>query len=93
LDLLCIILGKGRFPFALEGINKTERMKERFDVPKDFSISGFLKLAFGLFYEKPITVEVLFKKELSGYIQRRSWHPNNKIKKIPNYRCPAQNLP
>jgi hypothetical protein len=35
--------------FALEGIKKAERIKERFEIPDDLSISDFLNIPFGLF--------------------------------------------
>jgi hypothetical protein len=35
--------------FALEGIKKAERMKERFEIPADFSLSEFVNVRFGLF--------------------------------------------
>ena len=84
--LLCFVPGKGMRHFALEGIKKAERMKERFEIPEDFSISEFLKVPFGLFHGKPITVKVIFDKELSDYIQRRTWHPSQKIKELKDGR-------
>jgi len=84
--LLCLIPGKGIRHFALEGIKKAERMKERFEIPEDFSISEFLKVPFGMFHEKPITVKVVFDKELSDYIQRRTWHPSQKIRELKDGR-------
>jgi predicted DNA-binding transcriptional regulator YafY len=84
--LLCFVPGKGMRYFALEGIKKAEAMKERFEIPEGFSLSEFLKVPFGMFYEKPITVKVLFDKELSEYIQRRTWHPSQKIKELKDGR-------
>ena len=80
--LLCFVPGKGMRHFALEGIKKAERMKERFEIPEDFSISEFLKSRSGIFHGKPISVKVVFDKELSDYIQRRTWHPSQKIKEL-----------
>jgi hypothetical protein len=61
-------------------------MKERFEIPEDFSISEFLKVPFGLFRGKPITVKVVFDKELSDYIQRRTWRPSQTIKTLKDGR-------
>jgi predicted DNA-binding transcriptional regulator YafY len=72
--------------FALEGIEKAERMKERFEIPEDFSISEFLNVQFGFFHGKPITVKVMLEKELSDYIQRRTWHPSQKVKELKDGR-------
>jgi proteasome accessory factor B len=80
--ILCFAPGRGMRHFAIEGIKKVERMKERFEIPKDFSTSEFLKVPFGLFHGKPIPVKVVFDKELSDYIQRQTWYPSQKIKKL-----------
>jgi proteasome accessory factor B len=84
--LLCFVPGKGIRHFALEGIKKAERMKERFAIPEGFSISEFLNVPFGLFHGKSITMKVVFDKELSDYIQRRTWHPSQKIKELKDGR-------
>jgi proteasome accessory factor B len=84
--LLCLVPGKGMRHFALEGVKKAERMKERFEIPEDFSISEFLKVPFGMFHEKPISVKVIFDKDLSDYIQSRTWHPSQKIKELQDGR-------
>jgi predicted DNA-binding transcriptional regulator YafY len=84
--ILCFVPGKGMRHFALEGIKKAERVNERFEIPEDFSLPEFLKVPFGLFHGKPITVEVIFDKELSDYIQNRTWHPSQKIKVLKDGR-------
>jgi proteasome accessory factor B len=84
--ILCFAPGKGMRYFALEGIKKAERMKERFEIPEESSISEFFEVPFGLFHGKPITVRVLFDKELSDYIQRRTWHPSQKIRQLKDGR-------
>jgi predicted DNA-binding transcriptional regulator YafY len=70
----------------LKGIKKAERTKERFEIPEDFSSSEFAKVPFGLFHGKPITVKVVFDKELSDYIRRHTWHPSQKIKELKDGR-------
>ncbi len=84
--LLCFVPRKGMRYFALEGIKKAERMNERFEIPEDFSTSEFLKVPFGLFHGKPITVKAIFDKDLSAYIQRHTWHPSQKIKQLKDGR-------
>ncbi len=79
LYLLCHVpKWNGMRYLALEGIKRAERSKERFEIPEDFSASDFLKVPFGIFHGKPIKVKILFDKELSDYIQRRTWHPTQK---------------
>lgn len=59
---------------------------ERFEIPGDFSMSDFLKVPFGLFHGKPITVKIVFDKELSDCVQRKKWHPSQKIKEMKDGR-------
>ena len=84
--ILCLVPGKGMRHFVLEGVKKAERMKERFEIPEDFSIPEFLKVPFGMFHEKPISVKVIFDKELSDYIRRKACHPSQKIKELKDGR-------
>lgn len=84
--ILCFVPGKGMRHFSLEGIKTAQRMKERFEIPEDFSISGFVNIPFGMFHEKPITVKVVFDKDLSDYIQGKMWHPTQKIKELKDGR-------
>jgi proteasome accessory factor B len=84
--LLCYVPGKGMRYFALEGIKKAERMNERFEIPESFSLEEFIKVPFGIFHGKPISVKIVFDKELSDYIQRSTWHPSQKIKKLKDGR-------
>lgn len=83
---MCFVSGKGMRHFALEWIKKTERMKERFEIPEDFSISEFVNVPFDMFHGKPISVKLIFDKEISDYIQRRTWHPSQNIKELKDGR-------
>jgi len=60
--------------------------KERFEIPEDFSISDFVDVPFCIFHEKPISVKVVFNKELSDYIQRRTRYPSQRIKELKDGR-------
>jgi proteasome accessory factor B len=85
LYLVCFVPEKKALRyFALEGIVKAERMIGRFTIPEDFSLSDFIKVPFGIFQEKPFQVEIIFDKELSDYIQSRTWHPSQKVKILKN---------
>jgi predicted DNA-binding transcriptional regulator YafY len=80
--ILSYLPGKGMRYFALAGIKKAERSKERFSILEKFSPSKFFTASFGLFQGKPITLKVVFDPDLSDYIQRRKWHPSQRIKKL-----------
>ena len=80
LYLLCYVpRWNGMRYLAVEGIKKAERARERFEIPEDFSVSDFLNVPFGIFHGKPITVKILFDRELADYIKGRTWHSTQKI--------------
>jgi len=65
--LLANAPGKGMRHFALDGIRKADRLTERFEIPGDFSTSDFLdflKVPFGLFHGEPISVKVVFGRQV-----------------------------
>jgi predicted DNA-binding transcriptional regulator YafY len=81
LYLLCFVpKWNGMRYLAVEGIKKAERSKERFEIREDFSASDFLNVPFGIFHGEPVSVKILFDKELTDYIRGRTWHPTQKIK-------------
>jgi len=81
LYLLCYVpKWNGIRYLALEGIKKADRSKERFETREDFSVSDFLDVPFGIFHGEPISVKILFDKELADYIRGRTWHPTQKVK-------------
>jgi proteasome accessory factor B len=85
--LLCYVPDKnGLRYFALDGIKKVERMKDGFEIPEGFSLEEFIKVPFGIFHGKPISVKVVFDSELSDYIKKRTWHPSQKIKELKDGR-------
>jgi proteasome accessory factor B len=85
LYLLCYVpKWNGMRSLAVKGIKKAERSKERFEIPEDFSASDFLNVPFGIFHGEPISVKILFDKELADYIRGRTWHPTQKIKATGN---------
>jgi len=80
LYLLCYVpKWNGMRYLAVEGIKKAERSKGRFEIRGDFSASDFLAVPFGIFHGKPMSVKILFDKELVDYIRGRTWHPTQKV--------------
>lgn len=72
--------------FAVERISKIEKLRERFDKPKDFSIETHLESAFGLVKEEPFDVELVFGPDVSEYVRSRVWHPSQQVREIGNGR-------
>ena len=65
--------------FLVDRIEQVEVLKERFDVPENFSASDLTGSAFGLIDEGEFTVRVRFSAEISHLIRERTWHPSQQM--------------
>ena len=65
--------------FLLDRIERVELLKDRFEVPEDFSASDLTGSAFGLIDEGEFMVRVRFAAEISHLIRERTWHPSQQI--------------
>jgi predicted DNA-binding transcriptional regulator YafY len=68
--------------FAIERIEAIEKLHERFDKPKDFSVETHLESAFGLVKEDPFDVEIIFGADVSEYVRSRVWHPSQQCREM-----------
>ncbi len=64
---------------AVERIEKLEIGKISFDYPDDFKPEELLDEAFGVVYDDPITVKILFGADQARYIRERTWAKSQKI--------------
>jgi proteasome accessory factor B len=65
--------------FLVDRINAVELLKERFEVPEDFSPSDLTGSAFGLVDEESQSVTVRFGAEVGHLIRERTWHPSQQL--------------
>jgi predicted DNA-binding transcriptional regulator YafY len=65
--------------FAVERIQKLEILDAGFDMPSDFSVAEYAKSAFGITGGKAADVELVFDKDVAGYIGERVWHESQQI--------------
>ena len=49
-------------------------LDQNFEIPKDFDVSEYARGAFGIAGGPPQAVELVFDKEMAGYIRERVWH-------------------
>jgi predicted DNA-binding transcriptional regulator YafY len=70
--------------FALDGFHDVTRRKgEIFEYPKDYHPSQVADGAFGLFRGPPTTVRIFFTAKVARFVERRRWHPSQKITRMP----------
>jgi len=65
--------------FALERIASVEVLKERFEIPEDFTPEQALQSAFGLVAEPIMEVKVRFSPGIAHAVKDRIWHPSQEI--------------
>ena len=65
--------------FLVDRIRQIEVLRDRFEVPEDFSASNLTGSAFGLIDEGEFTVRVRFSAEISHLIRERIWHPSQQM--------------
>jgi predicted DNA-binding transcriptional regulator YafY len=68
--------------FAIERIEAIEKLHDRFDRPKDFSVESYLESSFGLVKEDPYDVEIIFGADVAEYVRSRVWHPSQQCREI-----------
>jgi predicted DNA-binding transcriptional regulator YafY len=65
--------------FAVERIERIEVLDDEFELPADFDVSHYAYGAFGIAGGQPERVEILFDRELAGYIRERVWHESQTL--------------
>ena len=68
--------------FAVERIERLEKLPEQFEKPADFTVENYLGEAFGVIKEEPADVEVIFGADVAEYVRSRVWHPSQQIREI-----------
>ena len=65
--------------FAVERIQKIEVLEGGFEIPADFSVAAYAKSAFGITGGHAADVELVFDREVAGYISERVWHESQEL--------------
>ena len=67
---------------AVDRIRGLELLEEAFEVDAGFDPKRYEAEAFGVVWEKPMTVVVRFRADRAPYVREREWHPTQKIRTL-----------
>jgi predicted DNA-binding transcriptional regulator YafY len=65
--------------FAVERVQKIEVLEGGFEIPADFSVAEYARSAFGITGGSAADVELVFDREVAGYISERVWHESQEL--------------
>jgi len=69
-------------PLAVDRIKSLDLTAEGFTVDPAFDPKRYETEAFGVAWEKPMTVVVRFRADQAPYVREREWHPTQKIREL-----------
>jgi predicted DNA-binding transcriptional regulator YafY len=69
---------------ALERIRAFTHTEESFTVDPAYDPKKYETEAFGVVWEKPMTVVIRFRADQVPYVKERIWHPTQKFKDLPD---------
>ena len=67
---------------AIDRIRGLTLKDETFTVNPTFDLKKYETEAFGVMWEKPITVVVRFRADQAPYVREREWHPTQKLRTL-----------
>ena len=70
--------------FLVDRIESVTVLKDRFELPENFTDDQLTGRAFGLVDENLIELKVLFSPEIAHLILERQWHPSQVVEKKPD---------
>ncbi|MCK5690923.1 WYL domain-containing transcriptional regulator [Myxococcota bacterium] len=72
---------------AVERILEIDRTHEEFSIPPDVDIMNKLGHAFGVSSSgEAQDIEIIFSEDIAPFIEERVWHPDQKLKTLPDGR-------
>src|SRR5436309_8303413 len=72
---------------AVDRIRGLELLEEAFEVDGGFDPKRYEAEAFGVVWEKPMTVVVRFRADKAPFIREREWHPTQKVRALRDGRA------
>jgi proteasome accessory factor B len=70
--------------FVLDGFRSVDWLKgDRFEYPANYRPEHLADGAFGLFSGPRELIRIFFDKKVRRFVQRRRWHPSQKIRDVP----------
>jgi predicted DNA-binding transcriptional regulator YafY len=71
---------------AVDRIRSIELIEESFTVDPAFDPKRYEAEAFGVTWEKPLTVVVRFSADQAPYVRERQWHPTQRLRELADGR-------
>jgi len=84
-SLYCV--GKGTYhdslmSLAIDRLHTVTLTEEPFTVDPTFDLKQYKAEAFGVVWEKPMTVVLRFRADQAPYVREREWHPTQQLKTL-----------
>jgi predicted DNA-binding transcriptional regulator YafY len=73
-------------PLALERIRNLDLTEQTFTIDPGFDPKRYEAEAFGVTWEKPMTVVVRFRADQAPYVREREWHPTQQFRALEDGR-------
>ena len=71
---------------AIDRLHAVTATDEAFGVDPKFDLKKYKAEAFGVVWEKPMTVVVRFRADQAPYVREREWHPTQQLKNLSDGR-------
>lgn len=71
---------------AVDRFQAVTPTEESFTLDPAFDLKRHKAEAFGVMWEKPMTVVVRFRADQAPYVREREWHPTQRLKELPGGR-------
>jgi predicted DNA-binding transcriptional regulator YafY len=71
---------------AIDRIQSVELLDESFNVDPAFDPKRYEAEAFGVVWEKPVTVVLRFRADQAPYVREREWHPTQRFRTVKDGR-------
>jgi predicted DNA-binding transcriptional regulator YafY len=71
---------------AIDRIHSLTVTEEPFTVDPKFDLKKYEAEAFGVMWDKPMTVVVRFRTDQAPYVREREWHPTQKLRTLKDGR-------
>jgi predicted DNA-binding transcriptional regulator YafY len=71
---------------AIDRLHTVTATDEAFTVDPKFDLEQYKAEAFGVVWEKPMTIVVRFRADQAPYVREREWHPTQRLKDLPDGR-------
>jgi predicted DNA-binding transcriptional regulator YafY len=69
---------------AVNRLRKVEHLRQSFKRDESFNLREFIGNSFGIWYEQPVNVRMLFSPAVRHSIEHRQWHSSQRVHVLPD---------